>query len=97
MNTTHRKRNNVKTMSLLVFILVANGLLISSTQACDLTLYKKKVTAKTLYTSKGESISKKMVKKLGCNVSIKLFSTKRLRTMKIIKLEKQLAKLKGGE
>lgn len=65
---------------------------------CNITLLKKKASAKTFYTLKGETISKSVIKKLNseCSFDIKLMSNKMKREIDIKRLQKKLAKLQGG-
>jgi len=69
----------------------------SSFGACELTLYKKSLSAKTSYTKEGGTISSKITDKLKpyCKINFKMFTPDELRAMKIKRLEKQLSKLKG--
>jgi len=71
----------------------------TSKAACSLTLYKKTTSAKTVYTSKGETISAKTVEKLksDCAITTKVMSSYKKKQLEIARLNKKLAKLKAAQ
>ena len=62
--------------NLIVLITLLSTLNVAKSQDCTVTLYKKKPGAKTSYTLKGDTISKKVVEKLStqCKFNFKLFT-----------------------
>lgn len=64
---------------------------------CVITLYKKKETAKTVYTSQGESISLKTLVKLSdqCVIKTPVMSESMKKKIEIERLQKKLNKLKA--
>lgn len=80
-------------------IVIAALVLTSSTvlaaDSCTLTVFKKKVDAKTAYLASGEKLSGRMIKKLStaCTIKSELMSADQVKRMKIADLKKKLAKL----
>lgn len=80
----------MKTLLILLTLIAFN-----TQAACLIDLGVKKKGAKTYYLGNGERLSKSVISKLSsvCKFNVKVLSKKRVKSMKINRLQKRLAKL----
>ena len=79
---------------LILIVLITTS---TSYAACEITVYKKKASAKTSYTKSGASISKSVITKLSdqCKFAVKLMSERQRNAMTVTRLKQRLAKLQA--
>jgi len=80
-----------------LIILIALLSCVGAKAQCNLVLKKKKSTAKTLYLENGNTIGQKTLAKLDgiCTYNVEVMTVSELRTLKMKRLKRQLAKLKA--
>ena len=83
----------MKSLLILIVLITAS----TSYAACEITVYKKKSSAKTAYTKSGASISKSVIKKLSdqCKFTVKIMSERQQNAMTVVRLKQRLAKLQA--